>query len=144
MENEQNGDKDKHSLTHIDAQIDNQRLYAGLLVPAKREHTRIGGDSHMQKGTPITELTVNSLQGDFYELFRKYVEKHGGTWTEKREADQLQRVRLLFPPGTISTQLPGNSNYNRYQITFADGAIMFWYYQQVTRTNSISIPYVYL
>lgn len=98
----------------------------------------------MKKGTPITGLTVNSLQGDFYDLFRKYVEKHGGTWEEEREADQLQSVRLLFPLGTTSTKLPGNGNFDRYQITFADGAIMFWSYHRVTRTSAISIPYVYL
>ena len=96
------------------------------------------------KGTPIDELTVNSLQGDFYDLFRKYVEKHGGTWTEQRASDQLQSVHIRFPPGTTSAALPPNGNYDRYQITFHDGAIMFWHYQRLTRINSISIPYVYL
>jgi hypothetical protein len=96
------------------------------------------------KGTPIGELTVNSLQGDFYDLFRKYVEKHGGIWTEQREADQLQCVHIQFPPGTMSTQMPPSGNYDRHQITFKDGAIMFWYYQRLAELNSISIPYVYL
>lgn len=96
------------------------------------------------KGTPINELTVDSLQGDFYELFRNYVEKHGGTWTEQREANQLLRVSIQFPPGTIYVDLPTNGNYDRHQITFSDGAIMFWYYQRLAKLNSISIPYVYL
>ena len=96
------------------------------------------------KGTPIHELTVDSLQGDFYDLFRKYVEKHGGTWTELREGDQLQSVHLRFPPETVSTKMPPSGNFDRYQITFKDGAIMFWHYQRLTALNSISIPYVYL
>lgn len=98
----------------------------------------------MKKGTLITDLTVNSLQGDFYDLFRKYIERHGGTWTEEREVDQLQSVHLHFPPGTTSVKLPGNGSYDRYQIIFADGAVMFWSHQRITRMNSISIPYVYL
>jgi hypothetical protein len=96
------------------------------------------------KGTPIDELTIQSLQGDFYELFKRYIEKHGGVWTEQREGDQLKRVHIRFPPGTAYTTLPPNGQYDRHQITFNDGAIMFWYYQRTTRLNSISIPYVYL
>ncbi|HEY0755713.1 MAG TPA: hypothetical protein VGD98_17275 [Ktedonobacteraceae bacterium] len=100
----------------------------------------------MQKGTPITDLTVDSLQGDFYELFRKYIEKHGGTWNEERDPTtrQLQSVQLQFPPDTTSFKLQPNGNYDRYKIIFPDGALMFWYYQRVTALNSISIPYVYL
>jgi hypothetical protein len=96
------------------------------------------------KGAPIHELTIDSLQGDFYDLFRKYVEKHGGIWTELRTGDQLQSVHLRFPPGTMSTKMPPSGNYDRQQITFKDGAVMFWYYQRLTSLNSISIPYVYL
>ena len=96
------------------------------------------------QGTPIDTLTIDSLQGDFYDLFRNYVEKHGATWTDEREEDQLQRVHIHFPPATISTQMPPSGNYDRQQITFPDGAILFWYYQRLTERTSISIPYVYL
>lgn len=96
------------------------------------------------QGTPIHELTVQSLQGDFYELFKKYIEKHGGIWSEQRATDQLQSVHIQFPHGTVSTDLPPGGYYDRRQITFTDGAIMFWYHQRNTGLNSISVPYVYL
>lgn len=96
------------------------------------------------QGTPIDKLTIDSLQGDFYELFKNYVEKHGAIWTDEREADQLQCVYIHFPPETMSTKMPPSGHFDRQQITFKDGATMFWYYQRLTERNLISIPYVFL
>jgi hypothetical protein len=89
-------------------------------------------------------LVVHSLDGEFYGRFRVYVEKHGGTWTDQRVAGQLQAVSLQFPPGTVCVEIAASENSERHQITFPDGAVLFWSVQCITRLNSISIPYIYL
>ncbi len=90
-------------------------------------------------------LTIHSLDGEFCNRFRAYVEKHGGKWTEQRESSgQLQAVYVQFPPGTKCAEIPSGENYERHQITFQDGAILFWSVHRITRLNSISIPYIYL
>lgn len=88
---------------------------------------------------------VHSLDGTFYSKFRAYVEKHGGKWTEQRDLNgQLQSVYLQFPPGTGCIEISPSENHERRQITFPDGAILFWSIQRITRFNSISVPYIYL
>lgn len=89
-------------------------------------------------------FAVHSLDGEFYTRFKAYIERHGGTWTERRENGQLQAVYLQFPPGTACTEHSSSENYERHRITFQDGAILFWCVQRSTGLSSISIPYIYL
>jgi hypothetical protein len=93
----------------------------------------------------IRELAVQSLDGGMYNAFRKYLEKRGCIWTEERNKwGQLLSVHLTFLPGTVYKELPPIGEFDRYQITFEKGGLMFWSVRRTTRLNSMSIPYVYL
>ncbi len=96
------------------------------------------------KGTPISDLTVHSLDGEFYGLFKKYLEKHGCIWTDFRVANQLQSVHLRFPAGTTYVDRSSGVEYERRQITLPDGSILFWLIRRSNGLHSITIPYVYL
>jgi len=90
--------------------------------------------------TPINELSVSCFDGEMYALFRKYLEKHGCTWQERRDPwGQLQSVHLSFPSGTTysSTKHP-----DFYQITFPTNGLLFW--NSGHNLDRISIPYAYL
>lgn len=92
----------------------------------------------------ISKLTVNSLQGELYDLYRKYVEKHGGSWDERRDGDKLLAVNILFPPETIAKPMSPSGNFERHQIILADNAVIFWNHHIVSGQDTITIPYVYL
>ncbi len=95
--------------------------------------------------TPIGELEIQQLTGEFYDLFRKYLEKHGCIWTDRRdEWGYLLSVHLAFPPGTAYREMAPGDRYRRYQITFPKDGVMYWNVHQMTGLNSLSIPYVYL
>ena len=95
--------------------------------------------------TLISELAVQSLDGEMYGYFKAYLEKRGCVWSESRgQEGELLSVHLAFPPGTVYKELPPMGEYIRYQITFEKNGILFWNIQRTTRLNSISIPYVYL
>lgn len=96
------------------------------------------------KGTPISDLTIHSLDGEFYGLFRNYLEKHGCTWTDSRVYNQLQSVYLQFPPGTTYVEKSSSGDYERRQITLPDGGIFFWLIRRASGQHSITVPYVYL
>ena len=99
------------------------------------------------EGTPISELTVDSLYGEFYGPFREYVEKRGGKWTPQYREGRLCSHYIQFPQDTTYVDDRGNApsgRYDRYRIIFADGSIMFWVAERATKQNLISIPYVYL
>jgi hypothetical protein len=94
---------------------------------------------------PIDELTIHSLHGEFYNEFRKYVERHGGLWIPHYlDSGLLRDVSIQFPRGTVCGELKQTGNYDRRRITFQDGALMFWFVQRRTHLHSISVPYVYL
>ncbi len=94
---------------------------------------------------PIRELEIQQLTGEFYDLFRKYLEKHGCIWTDRRDQwGYLLSVHLAFPPGTVYREMPPADHYRRYQITFQMDGVMYWRVHEMTGLNSMSIPYVYL
>jgi hypothetical protein len=94
---------------------------------------------------PIGELEIQQLTGEFYNLFRKYLEKHGCIWTDRRDQwGYLLSVHLAFPPGTVYRELASSDHYRRYRITLQMDGVMYWFVHQMTGFNSMSIPYVYL
>ncbi len=94
---------------------------------------------------PICELEIQQLTGEFYNLFRKYLEKHGCVWTDRRDKwGHLLSVRLTFPPGTVYRELAPADHYQRSQIIFQTDGVMYWFIHEITGLHSISIPYVYL
>lgn len=93
----------------------------------------------------INDLAVHSLDGEMYGLFRAYLEKHGCTWREKRgRQGELLSVHLTFPPGTTCKKLPPIERFDRYQINFNSGGLLFWSVRLSTGLNGVSVPYVYL
>ena len=90
------------------------------------------------KGTPLSSLDVHYLDGQFYELTKKYLAKQGCTWSEQREGDQLLSVHLVFPDGTVYNQ----AKY-AYEVRFPKGGMLWWSIKP-DGMHGISVPYVYL
>jgi len=94
----------------------------------------------------ITSLDVHHFNGEEYEALKRYLEKRGCTWSEKREAGRLIGVHLDFPPETKVKQLPSSTEmYKRHQVVFPnDSGLMYWDLERASKKNRISVPYVYL
>jgi hypothetical protein len=97
----------------------------------------------------ITSLNVHSLDGNFYHDTKAYLEKQGCKWSEKRGREgELLTVHLDFPQGTvfrILEQAPEvQEKYERRQVVFASGGLMYWAIKKVDQTNGIAVPYAWL
>ena len=90
--------------------------------------------------TPIADLQVDGMYGEFYDSFRKYLEKHRCVWREIRnDWGELKCVHLTFPDGT--TYKPVNSP-GWYQIDLPHGGLLYW--MIYGEHNHINIPYLLL
>ncbi len=90
------------------------------------------------KETPLSSLDVHYLDGQFYEVTKKYLVKQGCLWSEQRQGDQLLSVHLDFPDGTVYNQ----AKYAR-EVRFPKGGMLWWSIKPDGR-NGIVVPYVYL
>jgi hypothetical protein len=95
-------------------------------------------------GTPISELDVHCFDGEFYDLTRRYLEKQGCIWAEQRTGDQLEAIHLTFPPGTMRKELPPDGVFDRSQVLFEKGGVLFVSIRRLSGENSINVPYVLL
>jgi hypothetical protein len=86
----------------------------------------------------IRELAVHHLDGAFYGLTRKYLEKQGCVWTDHRSGDQLLSVHLAFPAGTVYNQAR-----HPHEVRFPKGGMLWWSIKP-DGGNGIVVPYVYL
>ncbi len=99
---------------------------------------------------PITELTVNALNGEMYNLFRRYLEKRKVIWTDTRDKwGVLLSVHLTFPPDTTYKQISqtyvyDTDSYTRHYIYLRGEFLLYWNVHKSTQLNHISIPYAYL
>ena len=99
---------------------------------------------------PISELTINQLDGGMYTLFRRYLEKRKVIWTDTRDKHGiLLAVHLTFPSDTTykllsQTYVHDTDQYTRYHIYLRGDFLLYWNIRKTTQLNSITIPYAYL
>lgn len=71
--------------------------------------------------TVVTRVETPTFYPDVVEEIRSIMQAHGGDLEELRQGDKLVGHVLLFPAGTLKTEIWPRIHTTRYQIVLPDG-----------------------